>query len=394
MTITKGFVQDIQKNLRLERRFLQIIIGARQTGKTTAASRVQKEYSGPSIWAAADAPLPPGPEWVVGHWERARTSAAPGVRVLLVLDEIQKVKGWSEMVKALWDDDTREGRGIDVILLGSSSLLLQQGCTESLAGRFQLHRCRHWTFPEMRDGFGFSLDKWLFFGGYPGAAALVADEPAWRSYVGDSLIETVLSRDIFQLQTVNKPALMRHLFAYAVGHPAQVVSYNKMLGQLDEAGNTTTLAHYLHLLSTAFLISGLDIIRPSRGALRGGSPKIIVWNNALINAAAARTFAQTSADTSLRGRLVENAVGAHMLNGLNRLGVDVGYWRHRDNEVDFVVRTPAATYAVEVKSGRRSSGRGLGAYREVCPGAKPVVIGTGGIPLEEFLSTEPSQIFL
>ena len=194
------------------------------------------------------------------QWRLVRAQAASTKkRVLLVLDEIQKVPGWSEVVKRLWDEEIRTGGKVRVLLLGSSALLVQRGLTESLAGRFFLHRCTHWSWSECRAAFGWTLDRWIYFGGYPGAAAMADDETTWKRYVADSLIETVLARDVLQMQTVTKPALLRHLFALAAQYPAQIFSYNKMLGQLHDAGNTVTLAAYLRLLETAFLASGLEL---------------------------------------------------------------------------------------------------------------------------------------
>jgi len=220
-----------------------------------------------------------------------------------------KVSGWSETVKALWEEDRARGRPLKVLLFGSSALLLAKGTTESLAGRFFLHRCLHWSFSEMQRAFGWNLDQWIFFGGYPGAAPLVNDEQAWRAYVTDSLVETVLARDILAMQTVTKPALLRSLFILAARFAAQILSYNKMLGQLQDAGNTTTLAHYLRLLETAFLVSGLQRYSAGQARSRGSSPKLLVWNNALVSALGLHSFEKVRSDPARWGRLVENAVG-------------------------------------------------------------------------------------
>jgi predicted AAA+ superfamily ATPase len=312
---------------------------------------------------------------------------------LLILDEVQKVKGWSEVVKLLWDKERRERKGIRAVLLGSSTLLMQKGFSESLTGRFVTYRCNHWGLSEMRRAFGWSMDEWIFFGGYPGAAQFRGDEPAWRRYVTDSLRETVLSRDVFQLATVAKPALLRHLFGLAVAHPAQILSYNKMLGQLQDAGNTTTLAHYLHLLETAFLVSGLNSFRAGRGRKRAGSPKLVFWNNALVTAYLGGGFSDTRRDLPWWGRLVENAAGAHLLNGLDRVTHEVTYWRDGNDEVDFVIKTPKKFWAVEVKSGLDKPGKGLPAFLRRHPKAQPFIVGPSGMPLEEFFTGEPGAIF-
>ena len=372
---------------------LHVLVGARQVGKTTAAVQAVEKLNLPQVFAAADTPLPPGPEWVESQWARARSEAkATGRSVLLVLDEIQKVRGWSEQVKRLWDEDRRQNRLLHVMLLGSSSLLLQHGLSESLAGRFFLHRCPHWSWQECREAFGWDLDRWIYFGGYPGAAPL-ADRPVdWRQYVADSLVETVLSRDVLQLQTVAKPALLRHLFALSACFPAQVLSYNKMLGQLQDAGNTTTLAHYLKLLETAFLVSGLELFSRGQRRKRGSSPKLVLWNQALINALSHRPFGEARADAAWWGRLVENAVGAHLLNHLPPVEWGVTYWRRGNVEVDYVVERGRAVWALEVKSGRGGRVSGLSEFRSTYPAARTLVVGSDGIPLDEFLGSDPRRL--
>jgi predicted AAA+ superfamily ATPase len=372
---------------------LQVLVGARQVGKTTAAEQVVETLRKPHVFAAADTPLPPGPEWIETQWARARTlgkeTAQPAV---LVLDEIQKVRGWSEQVKRLWDEDRRRRQALHVLLLGSSSLLLQHGLSESLAGRFFLHRCPHWSWAECRQAFGWDLNRWLSFGGYPGAAPL-ADRPSeWRQYVADSLIETVLARDVLQLQAVAKPALLRHLFALSASFPAQILAYNKMLGQLQDAGNTTTLAHYLKLLETAFLVSGLELFSRGQRRKRGSSPKLVLWNQALINALAPRPFEDARGDAGWWGRLVENAVGGHLLNHLPAPEWGVTYWRRGTAEVDYVVERGRTVWGLEVKSGRPRPASGLSEFRRAYRHAHTLLIGSEGIPLEEFLGSDPRPL--
>src|SRR5450759_1955238 len=253
MVFVRALVEEIASALRRKPALVQIIVGPRQVGKTTAAQQLVTRLGWPSIFAAADAPLPPGPEWIETQWRLARMQK-PGRtgKVLLVLDEVQKVTGWSEVVKRLWDEERRVGGPVRPLLLGSSALLVHKGAVESLAGRFFLHRCQHWYFAECQEAFAWDLDTWLFFGGYPGAAPMADDEAIWKRYVTDSLIETVLARDVLALQPITKPTLLRHLFVLAAAFPAQVLSYNKMLGQLQDAGNTTTLAGYLRVLESAF----------------------------------------------------------------------------------------------------------------------------------------------
>jgi predicted AAA+ superfamily ATPase len=391
MAFTRALVDEIAAACRRRGAFVQVIAGPRQVGKTTAAEQLVARLGWPSVWAAADLPLPPAAEWIETQWQIARRlKPALGQKVLLVLDEIQKVRGWSEVIKKLWDEEKRTRGRVLPILLGSSALLVQKGLTESLTGRFFLHRCPHWFWPECRAAFRWSLEEWIYFGGYPGAAPLVRNESTWKRYIADSLIETVLARDVLQLQPVTKPALLRHLFALAATYPAQMLSYNKMLGQLQDAGNTTTLAGYVRLLETAYLLSGLELFSKGQVRKRGSSPKLVLWNNALVNALSLRTRKQAMADGGWWGRLVENAVGAHLLNSLQGPDWSITYWRDGNAEVDFVVAHGTHVWAVEVKSGRPGKISGLQAFRKRYPAAKTWLVGRSGLELEDFFS-EPAN---
>ena len=389
--IERAVVHRIEERLERIPKLIQVLVGPRQSGKTTAARKVLERWPGPKRYAVADLPLPPGPEWIQSEWQLARNAARNGP-TLLVLDEVQKVAGWSETVKAMWDEDRALPNQVRVLLLGSSALLLGKGTSESLAGRFFLHRCLHWSFRECREAFDWDLDRWLYFGGYPGAAALAGDEPIWRSYVLDSLIETVLARDVLSMERVTKPALLRHLFALAAGYPAQVLSYNKMLGQLQDAGNTTTLAHYLRLLDSAFLVRGLERFSPRGARSRGSSPKLVLWNNALVTATGLASFEAVRGDHAAWGRIVENAAGAHLLNHLQGLAYEICYWRDRRDEVDFVVRAGRTTWGLEVKSGLPRKAGGMGVFCRRFEGIRPLLIGLGGMPIEEFFLADPTEL--
>jgi predicted AAA+ superfamily ATPase len=394
MAFIRSLVDELVTACRRKPALIQVIAGPRQVGKTTAAEQLRDRLKWPSVWAAADLPLPPGPEWIETQWQLAR-ELQPGAdkKVLLVLDEIQKVSGWSETVKRLWDEEKRVRGTVLPVLLGSSALLVQKGLTESLAGRFFLHRAPHWSWPECRAAFRWTWQQWVYFGGYPGAAAFARNERLWKRYVADSLIETVLSRDVLQMQTITKPALLRHLFALAATYPAQMLSYNKMLGQLQDAGNTTTLANYLRLLETAYLVSGLELFSKGQVRKRGSSPKFVLWNNALVNALSLLSRKQARADGSWWGRLVENAVGAHLLNGLQGPDWSVTYWRDGDAEVDFVVAHGTRIWALEVKSGRPGKTYGIQAFRKRYPTAKVWLIGEGGIKLADFFDRPAREWF-
>lgn len=375
--------------LRERRRFIQVVWGPRQVGKTTSVMHILESLDMPHRYASADSPATQAPAWIQQQWELARLDAATGPAVL-VLDEVQKVPRWSDVVKALWDADTAAGRDLRVVLLGSSPLLMQAGMAESLAGRFEVLRWTHWTYAECKAAFGWDLETFLFFGGYPGAAPLVGDVARWRSYIIDSLIETSVSRDILLMTRVDKPALLRQLFALGCQYSGQILSYTKMLGQLTDAGNTTTLAHYLDLLSGAGLVTGLSKYAVGPVRQRASSPKLQVMNTALMTALSQRTPEEAFADTAWCGRLVESAVGAYLLARSNDGQFAVRYWREGDREVDFVLEQRDAPVAIEVKSDDTPIGahRGLRAFGERYPQARLLTVGADGIPLEKFLLGE------
>lgn len=375
----------IAKRLKEKKCFIQVILGPRQVGKTTAIHQVLKDISLPSHYAAADLPAPPETAWIARQWELARMKLTGDRPVVLVLDEIQKVAHWSGEVKRLWEEDKRLGNNIHVALLGSSSLLIQKGLDESMAGRFEIVRFPHWGWKEMRDCFGWPLDKFIYFGGYPASAALIKDENRWRQYIRDSLIETALSKDILLLARVEKPVLLRQLFVLACEYGGQILSYQKILGQLQDVGNTVTIAHYQRLLEAAFLIRGLLKWSGSQARLRGSSPKWMPINTALLTALSNRSYKEWRNSPVDWGRLVEVAVGAHLVNSASLEGVEVYYWRDGNNEVDFVLRRGNAITAIEVKSGLRHTGsRGLAAFKTLYPAAKTLVIGPAGIALDDF----------
>lgn len=374
--------------LREPRRFLQVLAGPRQTGKTTLARQAIETLGVPAHYASADEPTLRGRSWIEEQWELGRLKVRQASKggALLVLDEVPKVTGWSETVKRLWDEDSARRVPLKVILLGSSPLLLRRGLTESLAGRFELIRVPHWSFAEMRAAFGWSLDRFLYFGGYPGAAPLIGERDRWARYILDSLVETTISRDILLLTRVDKPALLRRLFQLGCDYSGQVLSYQKMLGQLQDAGNTTTLAHYLELLSGAGMLAGLPKFAGQRVRQRGSSPKLHVLNTALMTAPAPVDLEGARRDREFWGRLVESAVGAHLINSAAGTKVEVFYWRERNREVDFVLSAGKRAVAVEVKSGRkREALPGLAEFSKVFRPHRLLLVGGAGIPLHEFL---------
>ncbi len=383
--------RELARRLKEPRRFIQSLSGARQVGKTTLALQVAEQIRLPCHFASADeSTLRAGEGWVKSQWEEARLLAAgaKGKDALLILDEVQKIPQWSATVKAFWDDDTRKKRPVKVVLLGSAPLLIGRGLGESLAGRFETLHLPHWSFPEMREAFGWDINQYLFYGAYPGAAPLIKETARWSRYVRDSLIETTISRDVLLLSRVDKPALLRQLFEMGCSYSGQILSYRKLAGLLQDEGNITTLAHYLDLLAGTGTLAGLRKYAGSLATRRRSIPKLQVFNTALITAQSGMSLREMFRDGEIRGRLTESAVGAHLLNAAANGECELFYWRDNNREVDFVLRKGKKLIAIEVKSGKASTSfSGLDAFATTFKSAKSLVVGTGGIDLERFLST-------
>ena len=398
--IRRAGLDTFLQRLREPRRFLQVVAGPRQVGKTTLVRQALASLAadpGPQRIAqhsvSADNPGLQGSSWLATQWETARSLTAQSGACVLVLDEVQKLPRWTDEVKRLWDEDTAAGRDVRAVVLGSAPLLIARGLTESMAGRFEMTRMGHWRYSEMREAFGFTLDQFIFYGGYPGAAPLVGDEARWAAYVRDALIETTIAKDVLLMAPVQKPALLRRVFDLACRYSGQMLSYQKMLGQLADAGNTTTLAHYLELLEGAGMVCGLQKYAGQALRQRASSPKLQVFNTALMGSIAASEgfgFERLRATPDLWGRMVESAVGAELLARHLTHGSAqplIHYWHEGGREVDFVLRRDTEVFALEVKSGTHQGNvSGLDAFTTAFPGARPVVLGTGGVPLETWFS--------
>jgi predicted AAA+ superfamily ATPase len=375
------------------RRFIQVLWGPRQTGKTTLARQVMESVSIPSVYASSDEPALKGHDWIEQQWNAARHKAKSG-KAVLILDEIQKIPGWSETVKKLWDEDTRENVSLQLVVLGSSPLLVQGGLAESLAGRFEIIPVTHWSYSEMKEAFGWDLEQYIFFGGYPGAVDLITDYQRWAHYIKDSLIETTISRDILLMKRVDKPALLRRLFDLGCTYSGQVLSYQKMLGQLHDAGNTTTLAHYLDLLDGTGLLTGLAKYSGRKIRQRASSPKILILNTALMTSMSQKTMDEAKRDTEYWGKLVESAVGGSLANGIKGTGARLFYWSGKNQELDYVLQKEETLVAIEVKSGaKKVVSRGIEAFAREYPVKKKLLVGAQGIPLEEFFQASPLEWF-
>jgi uncharacterized protein len=388
-------LQTLIKRMQESRRFLQVIMGPRQVGKTTLVTQLAAQVKIDYYFVSADTVAASNATWLEQQWEVARIKVAQheAKEFLLVIDEIQKIDNWSETVKLLWDTDTRNNLNLKVILLGSSRLLLQQGLTESLAGRFEGTYMGHWSFDEMQQAFGWDINQYVWFGGYPGSATLIDDEERWKTYVQESLIETSISKDILMLTRVDKPALMKRLFELGCLYSGQILSYTKVLGQLQDAGNTTTLSHYLELLDTAGLLAGIEKYAPDVIRQRSSSPKFQVHNTALISAQRNALFKDTLAKPDEWGRMVESAIGAHLINHSLTEKFNLHYWRERNEEVDFVIERKGKVIGLEVKSGVAGSTSGMTAFKNKFNPDKVLLIGNTGLPWQDFLKLNPVSLF-
>ena len=369
---------------------MHVLAGPRQVGKSTLVRQVVQEFTIPYSLEVADAVDPKDSDWIRRIWEGARTTMTlrGEQESLLVIDEIQKIDNWSEVVKREWDEDTRRHIQLKVVLLGSSRLLLKKGLTESLAGRFELIRLGHWNYLEMHEAFGMTLDQYIYFGGYPGAAPLVEDEKRWRKYIKDSLVAPSIEKDVLMTSTIYKPALMKQLFELGCSYSAEMLSLTKLMGQLQDAGNVTTLAAYLELLDQCTLLKGLQKYAHDDARKRSSIPKYQVYNNALLTAYKGRSFLTDRIDTKLWGRWVESPIGAHLIGSAEELDYQIFYWRESSLEVDFILVNKGEVTAIEVKSDRRGMNSRLPAFAKTFHPHRSFVVGTGGVSIEDFLSSD------
>jgi predicted AAA+ superfamily ATPase len=392
--IERTNLQTLVSRVNEPRKFIQVVLGPRQVGKTTMISQLVTKITVPYLNESADNIVADG-SWLAEVWEsaRLRMKHLQASDFLLVIDEVQKIDNWSEVIKQQWDRDTRENINIKLILLGSSRLLIQKGLTESLAGRFETIYMTHWSFTEMETAFGWDVNRYLFFGGYPGAAHLIDDINRWKTYINESLIETSLSKDILMLTRIDKPALLKSLFEIGVQYSGQILSYTKIMSQLQDAGNSTTLANYLRLLSECGLLGGLEKYAGEIVRQKSSSPKFQVYNTALPNAKLNETYTETMLNPKLLGRLVESAVGAHLLNHTITEKYSLYYWREGAYEVDFVLKKGNTLIGLEVKSGAKAQNRGMKVFSDAFHPQKMLIVGTSGIPYSEFLKINPKELF-
>ena len=386
---------EVLDRMNEPRTFIQVLAGPRQVGKSTLIDQVLAECQIPHYLYNADGVDENDTDWIRRIWDTTRTlmDTRQQTEAVLVIDEIHKIKRWSEIVKREWDADTRGKRQLKLFILGSSRLMLRKGLTESLAGRFEQIRLGHWTLQEMEDAFGWTLDNWIYYGGYPGSASLIKDMRRWRKYIKESLVAPAIEKDIILTSNIYKPALMKQLFELGCTYSAELLSLTKALGQLQDAGNVTTLSSYLEILNQCNLLAGLQKYANDEARRYQSIPKYQVYNNALLTAFKGTSYEKDRIDPQIWGRWVESAVGAYLLGGAEEGGYSVYYWRERSDEVDYIIVRQGEVMALEVKSGRRGMNSGIPKFNDLFHPKRSLVIGTDGIPFEEFFRMRIEELF-
>ncbi len=388
-------LEILSKRISEPKKFIQIISGPRQVGKTTLVEQFLKKIINPQHYVSADAVPATSIQWIQQQWETARIKlkSSGSEWGLLVIDEIQKINNWSEAVKKEWDSDNKNGIALKVIVLGSSTLLIQKGLSESLTGRFEMIKLPHWSYTEMHNAFGFNPNEYVWFGAYPGAAALIEDEKRWKNYILDSIIETTISKDILSLTNVHKPALLKNLFELASRYSGQILSYSKILGQLSDSGNTTTLAHYQELLDKIWFVSGLNKFSLSGVSVRLSIPKWMVYNTAFLSVYSDLSFKSAQENPQVWGRHIESAIGSYILNECKINNWNLLYWREKNREVDFVAEDKGRTVSMEIKSGKYKNNPGINEFNKKYKPAKTLLISNDSLKWQDFLNYDLKEIF-
>ena len=329
---------------------VQVLTGPRQVGKTTLLLELAKHWGKRALYIAADTPEASLPGWWEQQWQRAEQLAQDRGAVLLI-DEIQYLAHWSRLLKAGIDRLRRERIALHVVVSGSSSLHIGKGARETMAGRFERLQLLHWSAAELAERFGVSaakaVEQAVQYGSYPGAVSLLSNVNRWRDYVRHSIMEPAVGRDLMMLETIRRPALLRQVFALCTGHPSEIISLQKLCGQLTDKGSLETVAHYLHVLEEAYLVAAIPKYSEKALRQRSAPPKLVVLSNAFLASTSNRPPPQSDTEPERWGRWVENACLAHAWNA----GQQVCYWRAEPYEVDMVLNGAWGRWAIEVKSG-------------------------------------------
>ena len=387
--------KTIKSRMEEPRRFIQVVMGPRQIGKSTVVKQVLKDMNTPYQFFSADNVPASDQAWLSNIWESTRVLLKSGGHdsIILVIDEIQKIQNWSEVVKKEWDADSFHDRNIKVLLLGSSRVLLEKGLSESLAGRFEEIRMSHWSFGEMQECFGFSLEQFVYYGGYPGSASLIGDEDRFQQYIQSSIIDATINKDILMDTPIGKPALLRQTFELGAAYSGSLLSLTKMVGSLQDAGNTSTLAGYLGLLNDSGLLAGLQKYSVDVARKRASIPKLQVYNNALKTIYNGMTLEQVVADRKAWGHIFESAVGAYIVNEAFKHRFEVTYWREGNDEVDFVLKKNNSIVAIEVKGNAEKRTAGLDEFRNRFNPINAFIVGPEGVKPEDFLKMDLRKLF-
>lgn len=387
--------QTIKARLEEPRKFIQMLMGARQIGKSTVVKQVLQDLNVPYQLFSADNVPATNSAWISNCWAAVRSlkEARKLDSIVLVIDEIQKISNWSEVVKKEWDEDTFYDRNIKVLLLGSSRVLLERGLSESLAGRFEEIRMGHWSYREMKACFGFSLEQYLFYGGYPGAASLIGDDDRFQQYIQSAIIEATINKDILMDTPISKPALLRQTFELGAAYSGNLLSLNKMLGTLQDAGNTSTLAGYINLLDESGLLCGIQKFSNDTARRKASIPKFQVYNNALKTVYTPLTFEQAILDRKVWGHIFESGIGAYLVSQAFIHRFEIFYWRERNDEVDFILRKKGSVVAIEVKSNAEKKTEGLEKFKQLFHPHTAFIVGDGGISAEDFLMLNVKELF-
>jgi len=393
-------LQTVIDRILKKRGAIQVLAGPRQVGKTTMMRQLAAKNLCFTMFYSAEQEVVPDYLWIDRIWQKARdTMEERGEKTaILIIDEVQRVEDWSQRVKAHWDKDTWDKLDLRVILLGSSRLLLKQGLTESLMGRFEIIPVDHWSLAEMQEIYEITPEEYIWFGGYPGAAEYTNDEERYKLYVRDSIIETSITKDILMLTRIDKPELLRQLFEIGTIYSSQIVSYTKILGQLQGKGNAATLIRYGDTLSQSQLLTPLNRYSTNQFSIRKSTPKFQTHNMALFSTLLNMTFAEAKQDHVLWGRMIESAVGAWLLSQANHNPyMKVFYWRDRSVEVDFVVQHGNKLLAIEVKSTVLEEPiKNLEVFRHRFPKVKTLVVGADAladVTWQDFLKTNIMDFF-